>query len=708
MKEILRKKEMKWVLIVFLALCVSCFFCAYIVFLEKKFTLSGILPLLRIILSEYSKLFVCLLSMCGGGFALLFFYKERTIAFLYKYRFLIAGLIFVFSVCIQLHGSSLGIWETFLYGDIHDTLIGLARAIRSDEWAVTTPQVLSQYFNGSGFEYYSDLLRGITTEVFLVCGLPVMDIAIIFRPFMIGYLFLPAGFGLSFYWCGRTICLLLCSFEFGMVITNKNKRLSFVYSLLMLFAPIVQWWFSAAGLVEMLISGQLIIVLSYYFFSRKSAQWKRGISIIVFFWCAFVYLFTVYPAWQVPLGYIFLFLFIWVLYENRYTISFSKIDVLICFCSVLILGAIAIHIFQNSYDTFTAIMNTVYPGERMENGGGELSRILYYPMTLFLPLVQENLPANACELSVFIDFFPMGLILAAILAKEKKKDYLVRILIILVLFFCLRLGFKWPDFLSKVTLLSMSPGFRTHLAFSYVNLLLLIRGLSQYDKMIFSKKYAIISGILLSIIIITITRQMFWSYLTISRSMILIVVFGLVFSSMLLWPFKKGKQLFTIMMVFVTFLSGMFVNPLDSGVDKVLSLPIVQEIQEINEDSGKWIVESAFPIPNIALMGGASTINSTNNFPALEQWKKIDPQNKFVDIYNRYCHINIVLQNDNETQFSLLGTDSIKIDLNTEDLKKMDIKYILTSRDLEQFSDNNISFFERYNEDGYRIYEISY
>lgn len=39
--------------------------------------------------------------------------------------------------------------------------------------------------------------------MFIVCGQPVMDIAMIFRPFYWGYLFLSAGKGLAFFWYGR-------------------------------------------------------------------------------------------------------------------------------------------------------------------------------------------------------------------------------------------------------------------------------------------------------------------------------------------------------------------------------------------------------------------------------------------------------------------------------------------------------------------------
>lgn len=40
-------------------------------------------------------------------------------------------------------------------------------------------------------------------------------------------------------------------------------------------------------------------------------------------------------------------------------------------------------------------------------------------------------------------------------------------------------------------------------------------------------------------------------------------------------------------------------------------------------------------------MSGASVINSTNTYPDLEKWSKIDEEGKYEDVYNRYAHINV-------------------------------------------------------------------
>ena len=117
--------------------------------------------------------------------------------FLYKYRYWIALILFILCILFEISGSSIGIWKDFINSNVTEdgVLFGESRAIRSDEWSVLTPMTFSQYFDG--FNYFSNLVRGDTTDVFIIYGLPVLNIVQIFRPFLIGFLFLGISKGIS-------------------------------------------------------------------------------------------------------------------------------------------------------------------------------------------------------------------------------------------------------------------------------------------------------------------------------------------------------------------------------------------------------------------------------------------------------------------------------------------------------------------------------
>ena len=180
---------------------------------------------------------------------------------LYKYRYAIAIIIFILCIFLEISGSSIGMWKNWggMNVDADGVLFGKPRSIRSDEWAVLTPMMFSQYFDG--FNYFSNLIRGGNTDVFMIYGLPTLNLMQVFRPFQIGFLFLGIAKGLSFFWCGRGIALFLVMFELAMILTKKNKLLSLLAAIMITLAPMIQWWFAINGIVEIFVFGGLAIIL---------------------------------------------------------------------------------------------------------------------------------------------------------------------------------------------------------------------------------------------------------------------------------------------------------------------------------------------------------------------------------------------------------------------------------------------------------------
>ena len=112
--------------------------------------------------------------------------KKKVLDLIYLYRFPLALLFLVVCVIFQIHGSSIN--ELKYFHVDHNILFGVSRQIRTDEFNVNTMLAFSQYLNN--FAYFSDIVRAVPTDMFLLYGQPVWDIGIIFKPFLIGYLFL--------------------------------------------------------------------------------------------------------------------------------------------------------------------------------------------------------------------------------------------------------------------------------------------------------------------------------------------------------------------------------------------------------------------------------------------------------------------------------------------------------------------------------------
>lgn len=656
----------------------------------------------------------CFLSFVFFEFVFIHFILDinKMYKFIFKYRYWIALALLGFFILFELSGSSIAEWlkyweDTLSQGQGTNTLFGIPRAVRSDEWAVNTPIALSQAYNMKGkFPYFGDVTRASLTDMFIVYGQPVLDIAVIFRPFHWGYLLFGAARGLSFFWYGRLIALFLVTFEFSRLISKDNKILSAIAAVLISFAPIVQWWFAVNGIAEILIFGQLILLLIYNYIKTDNYK-RRLIYALIFVICAGGYILVFYPAWQISAAYVWLAFFIWIIIEYRKDFKFSKYDLFIfVLCLILLFSGLG-YILLKSKDTIKAVMETVYPGKRFELGGGGISFYINHLTNIFQPF--KNSELNFCKQAVFLDFFPICYILSFyVLFVEKNKDRLLKILLIVGIFLNLWMLFGLNALLAKVTLLFCVPPKRGYFAVGLINIFILIRTLTLIKEFM-SRKGCLMLSVILSIFFSVIAKIYFDVYMT--KSMILILFFVLCLGFyLLLMAYKSNyKKLLLLYSVLVVGFTGMCVNPIEKGLDSIYNNVLMDAIKDINKkEDGIWMVEGGgFPIPNYPIMAGVSTLNSTNVYPDLEKWHKIDPQGQYEDIYNRYAHIVINLIKKDESSFELIQTDLFKLYLDVFDLSKLDVKYIISKNNLEWLN-NGIEFNRLYDDKGYKIYKVDY
>lgn len=627
------------------------------------------------------------LCIIGVVTILLLIYAYRE--FIYKHRYILALILFCLCVIFEISGSSLGMWCNYLGLEDNEVLLGVSRLFRSDEWAVSTPMMVSQYYDSpQNFSYFSHTLRGCSTDIFLEYGQPVKDILMIFRPFQIGYLFLPIAKGLAFYWCGRWIALFLVSLEFGMLLTDENKKLSVIYTMLVSFAPVIQWWFAINGLVEMVIYIELSILLLRKYMTDSSKA-RRLLYLFGIMVCAGGYVLTFYPAWQVPMAYVLLGLVIWTILDNYKMCRMDRWDWISIGCVFIVFLCLMLRFYDKSFETIQALLNTVYPGNRRENGGGYLSRLFNYPANVWYSIQDEGLTTNVCTEAQFFDLFPLQYILLGIYGlKTKRKDSLSMIMGGIGLFLVLYCTIGFPLLLSKVTLLSFSPAVRTIVAVGFCNIVLLIRVMER-GKEIFKKVSPYIKwivGVIFTIFVIFVIYNSNRQYFSRIMLIITIVIVGIIVELICFYNIQKVSDMLCYMIMIVMLVSGFLVNPVRIGIHSVMDSDIVTELRNIDEadEQALWIVEDwGLPMNNLGLLSGLSTVNSTNVYPNIERWKKLDYQGDNMDIYNRYAHIRMVIKDDGNTEFVPGDSpDTFLVELTRKDLIEMNVKYVLTPKEL--------------------------
>ena len=643
---------------------------------------------------------------------------------IYKYRFVLSFLLLIMLVSLKISGSSMGCWKLFLGDGESGIRLGEPRVWRSDEWGTLTPLCFRQQYNTLGaYNRYSQTLGSILTDNMLVYGQPSWDILTLFRPFYWGYLFFGSERGLSWFWCSRLIVLFLSWFELGMLITDGQKKLSVMLSICVSFAPFLQWWFAINGLVEMLIYGACFVLGSNYLVSHTFNPRKIAVAVGMAV-CAVGYVLTFYPTWMVPVAWGFVPLFLWVIIWKFDRKVLRRVDVVPWLLIFVITAAGLTVLAVTSWDVITAELNSVYPGNAPSSSGGTgLWWMMKYPISLVSRFSMNEL---IVENSSIICFAPAGFILALwVIIKEKKKDPLLILLLGMNLFLAWYYCVGIPKWLAKMLLFSFVNSNRGPQVLGFLRLTLFVRAVALKEKA--PKRWlaavaAVISSAVPMRLALGFTKYepggLRYEYFDTAEKIVVVwAILAVVFY--LLYRARKSKYTMAVLGVCTVVLaSSIWINPVAKGVPEITKSETMQQIRDLVKEDPQaiWlVVDMAYPATNIPAMAGADCLNTTQTYPQKTRWEMLDKEGEYEDIYNRYCHIRASL--GSKTMLELVSTDYVEVTLSPEDLKKLNIRYIVSTNDFDEkiaagttniFTDSDIEFQKYYEGAQLSIYGCVY
>ena len=643
---------------------------------------------------------------------------------IYEYRFVLSFLLLIMLVSFKISGSSMGCWKLFLGDGESGIRLGEPRVWRSDEWGTLTPLCFRQQYNTLGaYNRYSQTLGSILTDNMLVYGQPSWDILTLFRPFYWGYLFFGSERGLSWFWCSRLIVLFLSWFELGMFITDGKKKLSVMLSICVSFAPFLQWWFAINGLVEMLIYGACFVLGSNYLVSRAFNPRKIAVAVGMAV-CAVGYVLTFYPTWMVPVAWGFVPLFLWVVIWKFDRKVLRRVDVVPWLLIFVITAAGLTVLAVTSWDVIKAELNSVYPGNAPSSSGGTgLWWMMKYPISLVSRFSMNEL---IVENSSIICFAPAGFILALwVIIKEKKKDPLLILLLGINLFLVWYSCVGIPKWLAKMLLLSFVNSNRGPQVLGFLRLTLFVRAVALKEKA--PKRWlaalaAVISSAVPMRLALGFTKYepggLRYEYFDTAEKIVVVwAILAVVFY--LLYRARKSKYTMAVLGVCTVVLaSSIWINPVAKGVPEITKSETMQQIRDLVKEDPQaiWlVVDMAYPATNIPAMAGADCLNTTQTYPQKTRWEMLDQEGEYEDIYNRYCHIRASL--GNKTMLELVSTDYVEVTLSPEDLKKLNIRYIVSTNDFDEkiltgitniFTESGIEFQKYYEGTQLSIYRCVY
>lgn len=650
--------------------------------------------------------FMLFMPFVAVAACLCFFGWKRTGEWLHYGRFAIGGAVVAIAVILNVNGSSMGIWSKILRSDVsQDVVMGLSRLERTDEYMVGTPFAYSQAYNDYG--YFNSIIGDHPSDMFLIKDAPIASIVSVFRPFQWGYLLWGSDRGLAFYWSARLVALFLVAYQFFLMITSdasnpqkEHRGLALLGAVLVSCAPMVQWWFAVNNIVEMLVAAMLsLVMLSQY--CKDHSSIRRFIYALIIMICAGMFVFSFYPAWQVPLAYVLVAVAIWQIAAHWGNIAMKIRDWVVL---VLVLGtfvALCYQVMEQSWPTIQATLNTVYPGNRQSVGGGVPANWLFssvaglaFPFSMFAPSPHSN-GINSVEASGFIDFFPLGLLLACVvLVRRKGRDLLSVLLIVVCVFFGVYALFGLPQEVSKITLMSFSTGRRALFGFGFVNIVLLIRALALKDwKLpiwVVVPAAAVYAAAVTQVTQYTHSNYLETSWLIILGAFLFLGAYAFIGSQ------KHTVAISLACVAAIVMGTGLIVNPVRYGDAPLTQQPTVLRTEEIqDEEPGVWVTvgNSGYQVAQLLIANGIPTINALAVTPNMDMWKKIDPDSEFESAYNRYAFSNVhVVHSDDDFAVTVTATDSLDVSMSVNQLAKLGVKYALSSEPLGYYDNSRYHF----------------
>ena len=569
---------------------------------------------------------------------------------------IIAALIF--SV-LQISGTSIGILNP--PGHDSNLIAGSPRAIRSDEWSVSTPLTIA-----SARQHFSERLYdgAGSHNTSVVLDVPNNSWTTIFKPYNWPFFVLPLANAYALKWWLLFLFLVLPTYWLALLLTHKVSA-AILVSLGLSLSPFFAWWYEAGALdsVGFMVAIMLLVILVLRNVHRRISYVYA--ALLAYFLVAFTIL--LYPPFQIPLAYT----------AAAFLLPFGVRDLLLAsdkrrarrlglLAGSVVVAAIILVVYVHSeLPTITKIVDTVYPGNRLSTGTNANLLQLFSPWVgIFIahhPMaIASN--SNASEISSFFLLAPALFFFAPPALKARKSrtygasEFLLALTTIVLLAW-MYVGFPGP--IAAISLLDRVTATRAIVGVGLASWLLILLYIADHE---FAQPVAaegtssaarvtwprIALGIgAFGLVIGFGARQLQMTYPGLDVSMYLVGIFVVLVAIGLILLAKARYLAASVFLLPVLALQAVTVNPLYRGLSPLVNPTLQANVDKVEKlvpatkshTPPGWLVVGP-PISFLSMIGtGAYVFNATSQYPDVSAWKVIDPSGRYESIWNRYAHI---------------------------------------------------------------------
>lgn len=640
--------------------------------------------------------------------------RDKIFSFLKQHRIYIFPavlvLILVILTSLRISGTSIGVYQSFFYGDSKDPslIFGQPRQIRSDEWLVNTQMAIAQEQNQ--FQRFNDNFSQ-PKDMSLLFDVPYAEWSALFKPQNFSFFILPFEHAFAFKWWFLLFALLTSAYFFCLRMLSNRILLSILFAVIIAFTPFVFWWY-LTGTIMVMVYGLLILLVNmaiiedkkhaYLFGKKLSTIWSRAlrISLLTYLLAAFALL--LYPPFQIPIAIVVAFFSLgWLLktYPKKPTKKIIKKLAPVALSFVIAIaatGAIAASYIMTRGEAIHAITNTVYPGERLVlSGGYDVKKLL---VTYLQPQLQDNIKGakydkNQSESSNFI-ITPLFLtpIVIAFLAwlyiKKRRVEWVAFFLALCSLLFFAQLFVPGIESATKIFLLHLVPIDRLIIGLGFLTFILLVylvRIADEYDIKMTRPLVVILFAYAALFFAWTawagFATSAAYPEFVVGKKPILFLsgVVALGLTLLLLRRYVWGALILAVF----SLSSVVFIHPLYAGLGPVYKNEVSRTMESLSNDDTTWAAAEHIYIENLPQMSGNDAVTGIAAYPDIKFWEKYSEMPDDT-VYNRYAHNLLSSAVSGKESLKLIGPDFFVISPRCDRKVSTVIQYVVSISPLNE------------------------
>lgn len=607
----------------------------------------------------------------------------------------VALLVVVVLVTLGISGNSSGVyWQSFGSGGADpDLLAGRPQGIRSDEWLVQSSWILSQI--REGFPVVNQSFPG-GMDATIQNDLPTWDWSSVFRPHVVGFLFLPLDQGMAVRWWLPVLAALVAAYVFAVTVMPRRPATAGALAVALCLSPMIQWWFLPTTIwpVAWAFTGLTAVLWAF----RSTRRWPAIVAAAATGYLTVTMVMSIYVPYMVPAAVVLVAVAVGFLVERLRTpgVPWRRTLLRLVPLAVAAVGAVAvIGIWAlTRLDTIKAVLGTVYPGQRLELTGatsvealgalfsGPFQRSLQYGAVGGISVNQSE---AAAPLMIVVFLVPALLWILVSAARRRRVDWPVLATgAVLVVLFAFLLVPHW-DALAHLLLLDRSTDARLRLAFDLLGLVAVALVAARLDEGRVRVPWGPASY---GPVLVLVTAGFVYIGLRIGQSNVLgashawrIVVVLLAVGVLLVA--RRWIAPGAVLLLAAAVVVGGGVNPLYRGVfDLATQTTAGRAVTKIvdREPDAHWVGIGGYVPTAMLLETGAHSYNGVQTYPPEEMWHEIDPSGRYEQIWNRLANVNWV-DGDGDPKLALPVRDQIQVSFDgCSTFAQENVQYVLADQ----------------------------